>query len=43
MTPLFQAAFLSLALLFTSGALACEKHLNGHQNSTDSNAQDFGR
>jgi hypothetical protein len=33
------AVLLSFILLFTSSALACEKHINGHQNSSDTNAE----
>jgi len=35
------AALLSVVLLFTSSALACEKHINGHQNSSDTNAEGY--
>jgi hypothetical protein len=29
--------------MFTSGALACEKHINGHQNGTDTNVEGSAR
>ena len=35
------ATLLSAVLLFTSSALACEKHINGHQNSSDTNAEGY--
>jgi hypothetical protein len=46
MTPLLrlaqlQGAMLSMALLFASATLACEKHLERHQNSSE--AQSEGR
>lgn len=48
MTPLLrlaqlQAAMLSMALLFASATLACEKHLKGHQNSTDTQTEGIQR
>jgi hypothetical protein len=37
------AMVLSFVLLFTSSALACEKHINGHQNGSDTNAEAFSK
>jgi len=37
MHRLITALLLSAGLLIGSGAQACEKHLNGHQNSSDTN------
>lgn len=37
------AALLSFVLLFASSALACEKHITGHQRSSDTNAEGFTR
>ncbi len=39
MPRLFSMALLGLLMLSTSGALACEKHLHGHQNSSDTNTE----
>jgi hypothetical protein len=39
MNRLLTAALLSAGLIIGTGALACEKHLNGHQNSSDTNAE----
>lgn len=38
---LLSAGLLSAGLLTGTGALACEKHLNGHQNGSDTNAEGF--
>ncbi len=48
MTPLLrqaqlQAAMLSMALLFASATLACEKHLKGHQNSAETQTEGMSR
>ncbi|MCP9838528.1 hypothetical protein KBY84_13580 [Cyanobium sp. N.Huapi 1H5] len=48
MTPLLrqaqlQAAMLSMALLFASATLACEKHLKGHQNSSETQTEGMSR
>lgn len=48
MTPLLrqaqlQAAMLSMALLFASATLACEKHVKGHQNSAETQAEGMDR
>lgn len=32
-------AMVAFLLVFTSSALACEKHINGHQNGTDTNVE----
>jgi hypothetical protein len=44
---LFQAQLaamaLSFVLLFPTSALACEKHGNGHQRSSDTNAEASNR
>jgi hypothetical protein len=44
MSPTPVKRFLSIALLTAavlggSGVMACEKHLNGHQNSSDTNTE----
>jgi hypothetical protein len=43
MNPALQAPMraivLSFVLLFTSAAMACEKHINGHQNSSDTHSE----
>jgi hypothetical protein len=43
----FQAQFAAMAfsfvLLFPTSALACEKHINGHQRSSDTNAEASNR
>ncbi len=43
MNPAFQAPLraivLSFVLLFASAAMACEKHINGHQNSSDTQSE----
>jgi hypothetical protein len=39
MNSLLPAALLGLLLVFSSSALACEKHINGHQNGTDTNLE----
>lgn len=43
MNPAFQTQFrafvLSFVLLFSSAAMACEKHINGHQNSSDTHSE----
>lgn len=36
---LLSIALIATAVLGGSGAMACEKHLNGHQNSSDTNAE----
>ena len=36
-------AIVAVLLLFGSGALACEKHINGHQNGTDTNVEGSSR
>lgn len=45
MNPAFQAPFravvLSFVLLFSSAAMACEKHINGHQNSSDTHSENI--
>jgi hypothetical protein len=48
MTPLLrqaqlQALMLGLSLLFASATLACEKHLKGHQNSSETQAEGINR
>ncbi|WP_256438954.1 hypothetical protein [Synechococcus sp. CCY 9618] len=43
MKHLLPGSLLALVLLFTSGALACEKHINGHQNGTDTNVEGSAR
>ncbi|MEA5400912.1 hypothetical protein VB734_12760 [Synechococcus sp. BA-124 BA4] len=48
MTPLLrlvqlQGVMLSMALLFASATLACEKHLKGHQSSVETQAEGVGR
>jgi len=37
------AMALSFVLLFPTSALACEKHSNGHQRSSDTNAEASNR
>ncbi|MCP9899815.1 hypothetical protein KBZ12_05035 [Cyanobium sp. Cruz CV13-4-11] len=37
------AMALSFVLLFPTSALACEKHINGHQRSSDTNAEASNR
>ena len=41
MPRLFTALLVAAGLLIGSGAMACEKHLNGHQNGSDTNAEGF--
>ncbi len=36
---LLSIALIAAAVLGSSGAMACEKHLNGHQNSSDTNTE----
>ncbi len=36
-------AMLAFLLVCTSSALACEKHINGHQNGTDTNVEGSSR
>jgi hypothetical protein len=36
---LLTIALLAAAVMTGSGAMACEKHLNGHQNSSDTNTE----
>ncbi|MFZ0406633.1 MAG: hypothetical protein WAM11_00775 [Cyanobium sp.] len=36
---LLSIALIAAAVLGGSGAMACEKHLNGHQNSSDTNTE----
>jgi hypothetical protein len=36
---LLTIALLAAAVMAGSGAMACEKHLNGHQNSSDTNTE----
>ena len=36
---LLSIALIAAAVLGATGAMACEKHLNGHQNSSDTNAE----
>jgi len=43
MSRLFSMALLGLLLLGSSGAMACEKHLHGHQNSSDTNTEATGK
>ncbi len=47
MNLLFQAQLaamaLSFVLLFPATVLACEKHMNGHQRSSDTNGEAFNR
>lgn len=48
MTPLLrqaqlQALMLGMALVFASATLACEKHLKGHQNSSETQTEGMGR
>jgi len=37
------AMALNFVLLFPASALACEKHINGHQRSSDTNAEASNR
>ena len=39
MQRLFTATLMASVLLFTCGAQACEKHLNGHHTSTNTAAE----
>jgi hypothetical protein len=39
MKRLLTIALLAAAVMSGSGAMACEKHLNGHQNSSDTNTE----
>jgi hypothetical protein len=39
MQRLFTATLMATVLLFACGAPACEKHLQGHQNSSDTGAE----
>ena len=39
MQRLFTATLMASVLLFTCGAQACEKHLNGHQTSSNTAAE----
>ncbi len=41
MPRLLTALLLAAGLLIGTGAMACEKHLNGHQNGSDTNAEGF--
>jgi hypothetical protein len=41
MSRLLTALLLMAGLLSGTGAMACEKHLNGHQNGSDTNAEGF--
>jgi hypothetical protein len=43
MNHLLRAAVLGLVLLSASGSIACEKHINGHQNGTDTNTEASSR
>ena len=43
MQRLLSVALLGLLLVSTSSALACEKHINGHQNSSDTNTEASGK
>ena len=43
MTRLLTLALLVADLFVGAGALACEKHLNGHQNGSDTNAEAYQR
>jgi hypothetical protein len=47
MNPFFQAqiqaTMLSFVLLFSASALACEKHINGHQSSSDTHAESLSK
>ena len=36
---LLSIVLIAAAVLGGSGAMACEKHLNGHQNSSDTNTE----
>lgn len=36
---LLSIALIAAAVLGGSGAMACEKHLNGHQSSSDTNTE----
>ena len=36
---LLTTMLIAVAVLGGSGAMACEKHLNGHQNSSDTNTE----
>jgi hypothetical protein len=38
-----QAVMLGMALLFASATLACEKHLHGHQNSSETQTEGINR
>lgn len=39
MKRLLSMALIAAALLGGSGAMACEKHLNGHQTSSDTSSE----
>ncbi len=39
MKRLLTIVLIAATVLGGSGAMACEKHLNGHQNSSDTNAE----
>ena len=39
MAPLLRVAVLVAGLLFTSTAMACEKHLQGHQPGSDTDVE----
>ena len=39
MKRLLSIALLAGVVLAGSGAMACEKHINGHQNSSDTNTE----
>ena len=39
MKCLLSIALLAGVVLAGSGAMACEKHINGHQNSSDTNTE----
>ena len=43
MTRLLSLLLLSATLLAGSASLACEKHLNGHANSSDTETEAAGR
>ena len=36
---LLTTVLIAVAVLVGSGAMACEKHLNGHQNNSDTNTE----
>lgn len=43
MTSLMRGALVALVILSCGSVLACEKHLNGHQTSSDTGSEAMGR